>query len=278
MQRRIRRMLALLLISCVVLYVVVLVGVYTAQDRLVYVGAGLATSRTPAEIGLAYEPLTLTTDTIAITGWFIPAPAARGTVLLFHGNGSTMSCCIQHALLFYQANFNTLLIDYRGYGASAGTPTEHGLYADAEAAWRYLTETRGVAPQTIVIAGQSLGGGVATWLAARYQAGGLILDSTFTSLVDIGARQYPFLPVRLLSRNRFPSLDRIGDLRVPVLILHSRDDALIAYAHAEQLYAAAPNPKTLVALRGPHAAGPDFDPATYAAAVATFLAGLELRR
>ena len=176
--------------------------------------------------------------------------------------------------MFSGMGYNTLLVDYRGYGESSGEPSETGTYRDATASWSWLTVTRGVKASDVVIFGESLGGGIATWLAAREKPRALILASAFTSIPDLGAEIYPWLPVRWLSRihyNNFANLERIN---VPVLIAHSRDDEIIPYAHGKRLYAIAKQPKVFLDLDGGHNEGFVFAREDWAKAVQAFLAKL----
>lgn len=273
--KKIVRLLAGSLVLVVVLaYLGLVVLMYQNQNRLVYTPSyTLAT--TPLSGGLAYEDVWLDTeDGERLHGWYIPSEPANGTVLFFHGNGGNVSHYLDRAGLYHRLGWNTLLFDYRGYGQSSGTPSEAGIYQDAAAAWAELVERRGIPPERIVVAGYSLGGAVAVWTATTYHPRALILESTFTSLPDVGAEHYPLLPVGLILRDHYPTLERMASLRVPVLILHSRDDRLIPFQQGQQLYAAAPEPKTLVELHGGHAEGFAESQAVIEDEIGAFLAGL----
>lgn len=264
-------------VSILGIYTGVVTWMWTNEDRLVYSPSHEVT-HTPHEAELSYETVHIATgDSIQLTGWFIPYGASQKTVLFLHGNAGSIDCCIKHLKLYHDLGFAVLLIDYRGYGASTGQPTEAGLYEDAAAAWNYLLAERGVSPNQIVVVGQSLGGAVATWLVVQHKPAGLILDSPFTTLPGVAALQYCWLPVQILMSNRFASIKRIGVNTAPLLILHSRDDQLVPFNQAEQLYAAAASPKTLVPLRGPHVLGLDADSFTYRAAVQKFVDTLGLQ-
>jgi fermentation-respiration switch protein FrsA (DUF1100 family) len=171
--------------------------------------------------------------------------------MILHGNAGNMSHRLDYLVMFHRLGYATLIIDYRGYGQSSGSPSEEGTYRDAEAAWLWLT-SRGIKPTEIVILGESLGGAVAAWLAARVTPRALVLVSTFTSLPDLGAQVYPFLPVRLLSRFSYDTLGALQRVEAPVLIAHSRDDEIISYSHGKALFAAAREPKQLLEMRGGH--------------------------
>ena len=236
-------------------------------------GRDLAT--TPERFGLEYQEVTLTTsDGERLHGWYLPAPGARHTLLFFHGNAGNISHRLDSLLLFRQLGLSQLILDYRGYGRSSGRPSEAGLYRDGEAAWNYLTRELGLEPGQIVLFGRSLGGAVAVWLAAREAPAGLIVESSFTSVPDLGAELYPWLPVRWLSRLRFDSRSRIAQVRAPVLVVHSRDDEIIPFAHGQALFAAANPPKRLLELRGGHNDGFMVSRGPYLNGLRSFLDGL----
>ncbi len=233
-------------------YGLIVLLVYFVQDRLIYFPLHKLET-TPDKHGFAYEDVWLTTeDGVRVHGWFIPAPAARATVLHFHGNGGNISHRIERIGLFRRLGLNVFLVDYRGYGRSEGTPSEAGTYRDARAAWRYLTHTRGLAPTAIILHGESLGGGVASWLAAEETPRALIIESSFTSAAQLGAEVYPWLPVKWLARHPYPTIEHIARVRAPMLIIHSRDDEIIPFHHGERLYAAAREPKQFLEIRGGH--------------------------
>lgn len=202
---------------------------------------------TPATFGWPFEDVTLTaSDGVRLNGWFIPAKTnaahADDVILLLHGNGGNISHRVDLYGLFQQMGLNVFALDYRGYGRSAGRPSEAGTGLDAEAAHHWLTQ-KGFAANHIIAFGESLGGGVAAELAVRQPLGGLVLQSTFTSIPDIGAELFPWLPVRWLSTIKYDTHAKLPRLHVPVLILHSRGDTLIRFQHAEKNFAAANEPK-----------------------------------
>lgn len=211
---------------------------------------------TPATIGLTYETVQFEADDgVKLSGWFIPAEGANRVVLFFHGNAGNISHRLESIGLFHRLGLSIFIIDYRGYGQSGGSPSENGTYYDAKAAWRYLTEEREIEPEHIIIFGRSLGGAVATWLAHHHPPKALIIESTFTSVPDMGARQYPFLPIKLLARIQYNSLERMSLINVPILIVHSPDDEIIPYSHGQQLFQAANEPKAFLQLSGGHNEG-----------------------
>jgi len=191
---------------------------------------------------------------VPIHAWWCPTSPGDTTsdVLLYcHGNGGNLSRRSDAiSLLQKELHTEVLIFDYPGYGRSGGVPTEAGCYAAADAAYDWLVKLQGVPPTRIVIYGESLGGGVAVDLASRRAHRALVLDSTFTSIPDMAQHQYPWLPARWLVRNRFNNLAKIGSCRGPIFIVHGMADTLVPLAQAEQLFAAAQEPKEFLALPG----------------------------
>lgn len=265
----VRRMLLYIIIPFLVCYIALVAWVAINQERLVYFPSHVLPI-TPADRGFYYEDAWMqTSDDLTIHGWFVPMPGARGTVLFFHGNGDTVSSASSAIPFFYRLGLNCFFVDYRGYGKSGGKPGEEGTYRDAEAAWHYLVETRQIPTSQIVVLGHSLGGGVASWLAQHYPPAGLILQETFTSLPDVGVVHYPFLPVHLFARNRYPTRERLPQIHVPILIVHGRDDTLIPFNQGKMLYASANEPKTFLEVSGGH--GASMSTAAYRDAVTIFI-------
>jgi fermentation-respiration switch protein FrsA (DUF1100 family) len=172
--------------------------------------------------------------------------------------------------MFHRLRYSTLIVDYRGYGKSTGTPSEEGTYRDAQAAWNYVRDVRRARPQDVVILGESLGGAVASWLAARVSPAAVVLLSTFTSVTSLGAEVYWFLPVRLLSRFGYDNLTNLKQIRAPVFIAHSAQDDIIPYAHGKRLFEAASEPKAFLEMHGGHN-GFVFGRAEWVAQLAAFL-------
>ena len=208
---------------------------------------------TATQLGRPVEDLFISMDGVpAVHAWFFPAPSSDAFVFLVcHGNGGNISHRVDLYEILFKTGAAVLAFDYRGYGRSPGAPGEEKTYADAQAAHNWL-RTRGFAPEQIVVLGESLGGGVATELAVREKIGALILQSTFTSICDVGGDLFPWLPVKLINTIRYDTRNKLPGIRVPVLILHSRADSMIRFAHAEKNFAAANTPKYLEEISGDH--------------------------
>ncbi|MCP5244538.1 MAG: alpha/beta hydrolase [Burkholderiales bacterium] len=248
------KLLFSLIIAFSTVYLAIVLLVYFAQSHLIYFPqTGREIVATPEQVGLRYESINIrTNDEETLHGWFIPAPDAIGTVLFFHGNAGNISHRLDYLQMFSALKLNTFIFDYRGYGQSSGTPTEIGTYSDAIAAWKYLTEVKGIAPQEIVLFGESLGGAIATWLAAQKNSALLVLASTFTSVPDLAVTIYPFLPVRWIARVNYSTLEYLQSVNCPVLIAHSPDDEIVPFSHGQRLFHTAANPKDFLMLSNGH--------------------------
>ncbi|RMF53574.1 MAG: alpha/beta hydrolase [Bacteroidetes bacterium] len=257
-------------------YALVVALMFTYQNRLLFLPTREHLA-SPDEHGLTWEDVFFeTTDGERLHGWWLPARKARGTLLFFHGVRGNLSWRLPFLTRWHSLGFHVFAFDYRGFGKSTGTPSEAGLYRDARAAWHYLTHARGLAPSDIVVLGRSLGGGPATWLVERVRPRALVLEATFTSVPDVAALHYPWLPARYLARNRFDNLARMPRLDVPVLVIHSRDDQVVPFAHGQALYEAAREPKAFLEIRGSHADAFDVSREAYVRGVESFLADLRL--
>ena len=259
-------------------YGLLVAAVYFMQSRMVYLPGvpGRSLTVTPIDVGMDYQDVFIeTADGVTLHGWFVVGRSSQ-VLLFFHGNAGNISHRLESIRQFRDLGLSVLIIDYRGYGQSGGNTTERGIYRDADAAWRYLTEDRGMSASDIVVFGRSLGASVASRLAAQHQPLALIVESSFTSIPDIAAELYPWLPARWLSRLSHATRDYVRDVRAPVLVVHSRDDEIIPFHHGEDIFASANEPRTLLVLRGTHNDAFLQDERTYIAGVQTFLTGLSI--
>ncbi|NJN72472.1 MAG: alpha/beta hydrolase [Limnothrix sp. RL_2_0] len=190
----------------------------------------------------------------SIHGWWLPSSEPGDRVLLFlHGNSSNIGGNLFHAKRFVELGFSVLLMDYRGFGQSDGAfPHETQVYEDAQVMYKYLTETRKISPDNIVVYGHSLGGAIAIELLSEHPVAGLIAEGTFTSVSDLAAYtgRYSFLPVDLLLHQRFESLSKIKNSAIPTLFIHGTEDQTIPVEMGKTLYAESPAPKQLLIVPG----------------------------
>jgi fermentation-respiration switch protein FrsA (DUF1100 family) len=252
---RIMRMFAIVITALLLGYGLLVAFVYLRQAKMLYFPTRQIEA-SPADIGLPFDEITLrTSDGLKLSAWYIPAEDAKGFLIFCHGNAGNISHRLDSIRIFHHLGLNVLIFDYRGYGGSEGEPTEKGTYLDAEAAYDFLVQTQGAAPSRIVIFGRSLGSAVAAELAMRRSAGALIIESGFTSVPDLGKKLFPHMPVRLLSRFHYATIEKVGRLGLPKLFIHSPDDEIIPYAQGRKLFEAAAGPKEFLAIRGGHNEG-----------------------
>ena len=246
------RMIWSIISIAILSYIGFLVIIFVTQPSLIYFPEK-EFFETPDQTGLSYETISFeTADGVKLSGWFIPAEKPRGVILFCHGNAGNISHRMASIHIFHRLGFSTFIFDYRGYGTSEGKPTEKGTYLDAEAAWYYLTKKRHVPSTEIILFGRSIGGAIAAWLAQDHTPKALIIESTFTSVPDIAANLYPFLPVRLLSRFDYNAREYIKRVNCPILVIHSINDDIIPFSHGRQLFEAAKEPKEFLEIAGTH--------------------------
>lgn len=256
------------LIVAAAIYGGIVVLIYAAQRSLMYHPERLRTAPAAAGFGIAEEFTLDTADGEKVIVWHVPPRGDKPVVLYFHGNGGSLRLRADRFRSLTADGTGLVALSYRGYGGSTGSPSEAGLIADGEAVYAFAAAR--YPAERIVAWGESLGSGVAVALASTNRIGHLILESPYTSAVDVGKRVYWFLPVRLLMKDTFFSDTRIGKVTAPVLVLHGERDDVVPFALGERLYALANEPKRFVSFPdGSHA---NLDQYGAQAAVRQFLA------
>lgn len=233
-----------LLIGLAGLYLAVVALLYVFQRDLMYRPDSIrhvAPSYYPMLAGVQEVELK-TSEGLRVYAWFSLAPAGRPTVAIFHGNGGSLRSQRYRLKYFKDANMGVLVLGYRGYAGSDGAPSEDGLYTDARTALNWLN-AQGIADDRIVLYGESLGTGVATKMATEREFAAVVLESPYTSTVDVAASRFPFAPVSWLMKDRFDSLARIGQVQEPLLVMHGEADEVIPQAYGRRLFDAANEPK-----------------------------------
>jgi fermentation-respiration switch protein FrsA (DUF1100 family) len=230
------------IIIAALIYLALLIGIYLLQRHLLYHPS--RNQLVPEAIGLTgVEVVNLATGPgEKLIAWYSPPQAGKPTILFFHGNGGDISGRGERFAFYQQAGFGVMFLSYRGYGESTGSPDEAGLVADAEAAYDWLA-AKGHPANRLALVGESLGTGVAIQLALRRPVAALALEAPFTSAADVARLSYRWLPVGVLMKDQFHSLDRIANLNVPLLVVHGTADGIVPFAMGEKLYAAAGEPK-----------------------------------
>ncbi|MEL4896745.1 alpha/beta hydrolase [Crocosphaera sp. Alani8] len=240
----------------VTLYLFACVALIFGQKRLIF-KPYFPINTTPADLGMQYEDVWLSVKnpqgkTERIHGWWIQSHTYPEKVLLYlHGVGGNVSCNLGTIQTYYNQGYSVLIIDYRGYGLSEGKfPTEAQIYSDSQVAWDYLIKERQIKPQNIFIYGHSMGGAVAIDLVvSQPQAAGLIVEGSFTSMVDMANCSgffYRLFPHQLLVHQRFDSLQKLSSLKVPLLLIHGTDDRTVPYTMSKTLFQEAKVPKKIL--------------------------------
>jgi uncharacterized protein len=234
--------------TCVALYAAVVVGLFVGQRKILF--RCDAAEVDPASLGLKADTIRLKTDDgETLLAWSFPPAPERPLILYFHGNAGGVDLRVERFRAIAKAGMGLLAIEYRGYASSTGSPSERGLKLDGEAAYAAAIAS-GVAPERIVPLGESLGSGIAIALAARHKIGALVLDSPYSSIVDVAAATYWFVPVRALLRDPFHNDLLIGSVEAPTLMVHGTKDAVVPIRFGEKLFALANQPKEFWRVEG----------------------------
>jgi uncharacterized protein len=222
--------------------------VWSQQRRLIYFPSPGPVPPAATMLPNGQDVVLETDDGIRLGAWYFPVPGRGPAVLVFNGNGGDRSGRVPLAAALNRMGLSVLLFDYRGYGGNPGRPSEDGTAADARAAQAWLSSQPGV--EKIVYFGESLGAAVAVGLAVDTPPAALVLRSPFTSLPDVGAMHYPWLPVRRLLADRYPSIERISSVHVPLLVIAGDRDDIVPESLSRRLYEAANEPKRYVLVPG----------------------------
>ncbi len=221
---------------------------YVNQGKMLY--AQIQGYEKPDIKGLPIQDISLKTpDGETLQAWYEPPRPGMPVILFLHGNHSSLERAKWRYLRMHKEGVGYLALAYRGFSGSTGTPSEKGLLTDSLTAYDWL-RAKGFKDSDIVIHGHSLGTGVATWLATQKPARAVILEAPFTAASDVGAEEYPYIPVSLLMRDKFLSRERIRQVHIPLLIAHGDQDSVVPFKEGERLFALANEPKTFIRMRG----------------------------
>jgi fermentation-respiration switch protein FrsA (DUF1100 family) len=228
--------------SALAVYGVLVGSLYVFQRHLLYFpGGGRPVLGELAAFGVREVGVT-TADGLSLLSWYLPPRAGHPAIVYFHGNGGHIGYRAERLSWFARYGYGVLMLEYRGYGANSGAPSEAGFYADGAAALDFLASC-GITPNRIVLYGESLGSGVAVRLAAQREVAGLILEAPFTSVAEVAQYHYSFMPAAAMVWDRFDSLSWIGKVRAPILFLHGERDRVVPIRFGRALFDAAPEPK-----------------------------------
>ncbi|KPQ12822.1 MAG: Alpha/beta hydrolase family [Saliniramus fredricksonii] len=228
-----------------VAYIGLVAMLFTTQRALQYPASARVTDVEEAQLSGFSDVVITTEDGEELRAFWKPPEEGRTLVLYFHGNGGSLWNRRFRAQALAEDGRGVLMVSYRGYSGSTGSPTEDGLHADARAAYAFASEH--AEPARILAYGESLGTGVVMRLAADNPLGAIVLDAPFTSTANVAARLYPIVPVRLLMLDQFRSIDLVAEITAPALIMHGRRDQVVPFADGRKLYEALPGPKRFLA-------------------------------
>lgn len=225
----------------IVAYLSILAFMFFFQRTFMYHPS--AKNYSPEKITFQYEEVFIpSSDNIGLKSWFSFDLPSKKTILFFHGNAGELDARIYKLNILKDLGLNFLIISYRGYSGNKGKPSEKGFYEDAQSAVKWL-ENKGIKKENIILYGESIGTGVATETASRDKYAGVILESPFTSLVDMGKKLYPFLPVSILQKDRYENDKKIKLIQYPILIMHGKADTIVPFDMGKKLYDKAQEPK-----------------------------------
>ncbi len=238
-----------LILICAGLYVALFAALALLQRDLIYFPQGEV--KTPQDIGLrrGQDIFISTTDGERLHAWYVAPTDGRPLILYFHGNGGTIAGRESRFKKLIADGNGLLAVEYRGYPGSSGTITEAGLHVDAEAAYQYAMAQQ-VAPRSLIIMGESLGTGIAVRLAAQHECAALILDSPYSSVLDVASDRFWFFPTRFVLKDQYRSDEWIGKVAAPILMVHGSEDHAIPIRFAERLFALAHEPKKFIRVNG----------------------------
>jgi fermentation-respiration switch protein FrsA (DUF1100 family) len=237
-------------LALLALYLALVGGLSAVQRDLMYFPNPNRPAAEAAGIASLREIELVTSDGLRLLAWYVPPPQDGPVVVYFHGNGGNLQNRVPRLAEFAKAGLGVLMPEYRGYGGNEGEPTETGLYSDADAAMEFV-RSEGINGSRVVVYGESLGTGVATYAATQQEApGALVLEAPYTSMTELVADKMSFVPSRVLLKDRYDSLSRIGRVRAPILILHGEQDELVPIRLGRQLFEAAPEPKEFWSAEG----------------------------
>jgi len=230
------------IISILVIYFVLLIFLYFYQEKLLY-HPNVNNYTEDDKLALEINKVNITTsDHHSLLGWFYKKDISKKTILFFHGNAGSLENRIYKLNHFKNLDLNFLIIAWRGFSGNSGKPNEKGLYDDAKSAMKWL-ESVGIKEEKVILYGESLGTAVAIEIGQNKNFAGIILESPFTSMVEMGKKYYPFFPVGLLLKDRYESINKIKNINFPVLVMHGKKDKIVPFYMGEEIYNLSNMPK-----------------------------------
>ena len=231
-----------LIISILVIYLVLLIFLYFYQGKLLYHPTVNSDTEIDNLIPKIEKVNITTSDNLNLLGWFHKKDISKNTILFLHGNAGSLENRIYKLNHFENFDLNFLIIAWRGFSGNSGKPNEKGLYDDAKSAVNWL-KSKGIKEENIILYGESLGSAVAIEIAQNKKFAGIVLESPFTSMVEMGKKYYSFFPVSFLLKDRYESIKKIKNIHIPVLVMHGKRDSIVPFEMGKKIYTSANSPK-----------------------------------
>jgi len=227
----------------VLFYVGLLAVLYIYQRNLIY----FPDTKRPQPVAGAQIVNVTTADDFDISAWYFPPKTDDKPVLVyFHGNAGHYGHRISKIMAYLDAGYGVLLAEYRGFGGNPGKFSEEGFYRDGRAYMDWVIKANNIPADKLVIYGESVGSGIAVQMATEYDIAALILETPFSSLLELAQQRYPYVPIKLMLKDSYMNIQKIGRIHVPLLILHGHKDSIVPFSQGQKLHAAANSPKTLI--------------------------------
>ena len=243
--------LAIVLLAAIVIAGKIMMDGFIERNFVFFPVKPLAFS--PRGWGMEFEDVFFRThDGVELNAWLIEASQDSPVVIWFHGNAGNIADRVENARLLFDRGLTLFMVDYRGYGKSEGEPSEEGIYIDGQAAYDYLISERDTAPENLIVFGRSLGSTVAVHVASNNRCAGVILESAITNMADMARAHYPIIPGLGNLKHKFNSIDRVPEIRAPILFIHGDADEIVPYELGRRLFDAAESEKEFYAISDAH--------------------------
>jgi fermentation-respiration switch protein FrsA (DUF1100 family) len=236
----------------VLIYFSLIGGLFLAQrDMMYFPSYDKPVLKSTGVIGME-EIRVRTSDGLTLFGWYkSPATAEKPTILWFHGNASNVAWTATRAIPYLKQGYGVLLAEYRGYSSNPGKPSENGIYNDARAFMAWLTQQKETPANSVILYGESLGSGPAIQIAMENPTvHALVLEAPMSSAQEIAQKHYPFMPVRMLLKDKYDNITKIKEIKSPLIVVHGEEDTVIPYVFGKKLFDAAPEPKSMITIQG----------------------------
>ena len=242
LQKKIKYMLSSILLVIIFSYLAILFFIYFNQRNLLYHPS--ENNYLNEKANFVYEEVYIPSTENNLKGWFHKKNLTKNkTLVFFHGNAGSLENRIYKLNLIKDFDLNFLIIAYRGFSGNKGKPTEKGLYEDALSALKWLKNNHSIKDKDIIIYGESLGTSISIEVSQNKKYSGIILESPFTSMTDAAKHYYPYLPVSLLLKDKYDSIEKIKNINIPILVMHGKKDKIIPFEMGKKIFESANQPK-----------------------------------